>query len=181
MVGKECLGLSVGGVLTKVYSMTSFCVYAVIPFAMLIYMNYIIVQRVRCSRKMFGGNKSQENVQISHMRQKTLRNAETQITIMLLLVTMLFLILMIPTYLRYVYTNFASRDTPAKYASLMLFYHISHKLYTTNNGINFFLYCISGQKFRNDLKEILGCKRQSNSRNSVTETSWCSSIDISVH
>ena len=29
------------------------------------------------------------------------------------------------------------------------------KLASTNNGINFFLYCISGNRFREDLKEIL--------------------------
>ena len=27
----------------------------------------------------------------------------------------------------------------------------------TNSGINFFLYCTSGQKFRNGLKAILSC------------------------
>ena len=190
LVGMECLGYSVGGVFTKVYSMLSFCAYAVIPFVMLIYMNYIIVQKVRSSRKMFAGNGSHENVQrqgkpqtqsqISNMRQKSMKNTEHQLTIMLLLVTILFMILMIPTYLRYVYTNFAPRDTPANYASLMLFYHISHKLYTTNNGINFFLYCISGQKFRNDLKEILGFKRGLDLRNSVKETPRCSVTDISI-
>ena len=39
----------------------------------------------------------------------------------------------------------------------MLIYQISLKLYTANSGINFFLYCISGHKFRKDLKEILFC------------------------
>ena len=77
--GNECLGLSVGGVITKVYSMVSFFIYGVIPFSMLIYMNYIIVQRVRSSRRMFGVNESNENVQISQMRQKTLKNTENQL------------------------------------------------------------------------------------------------------
>ena len=74
---------------------------------------------------------------------------------MLLLVTMLFLILLIPTYIRFIYLTFVERDTPSKYASSMLFFQVTYKLYTTNNGINFFLYCLSGQKFRNDLKEII--------------------------
>ena len=88
-------------------------------------------------------------------RQRTMKSAENQLTIMLLLVTMLFLILLLPTYIRFIYLTFVERDTPAKYASSMLFFQITFKLYTTNNGINFFLYCISGKKFRNDLKEIL--------------------------
>ena len=74
---------------------------------------------------------------------------------MLLLVTLLFLILLIPTYTRFIYLTFVELDTPTKYATSMLYFQITYKSYTTNNGINFFLYCISGQKFRNDLKEIL--------------------------
>ena len=76
---------------------------------------------------------------------------------MLLLVTTLFLILLCPTYFRFIYLVFAERDTPFGYAKSMLLYQVTHKLYTSNSGINFFLYCISGQKFRNDLKEILCC------------------------
>ena len=115
---------------------------------------------------MFAGNASHENAQkqgriqvqnqinpVVTKRQRAMKSTENQLTIMLLLVTMLFMILMIPTYLRFIYTNFAPRDTPANYSSLILFFHISNKLYITNNGINFFLYCISGQKFQNDLKE----------------------------
>ena len=87
-------------------------------------------------------------------RQKTLKSAENQIKIMLLLVTTLFLILLCPTYIRFIYLSFVQMDTPLKYANSMFFYQISFKLYTTNSGINFLLYCISGQKFRSDLKEI---------------------------
>ena len=111
-------------------------------------------------------------------RQKTMKSIENQLTIMLLLVTMLFLILMIPTYLRFIYTNLAPGDTPANCASLILFFHISSKLYVTNSGINFFLYCISGQKFPNDLKEILGCRKGSDFKNSGQETS-CSVAETS--
>ena len=55
----------------------------------------------------------------------------------------------------FIYLTFLERDTPSKYASAMLIYHVTHKLYHSNSGINFFLYCISGQKFRNDVKETL--------------------------
>ena len=84
-------------------------------------------------------------------------SVRNQLTIMLLLVTTLFLILLIPTYVRFIYWNLVKRDTPSKYASSMLFFQITYKLYVTNSGINFFLYCISGQKFRKDLKEIICC------------------------
>ena len=186
VIGTECLGYASGGNLTKVYSWFSFVLNAVIPFIMLIYMNYVIIKKVRQSRKMFTDNKivnddkqkGQINNSVNHKRQKTMKNAENQLTIMLLLVTALFLILMIPTYVRFLFFSFVKRDTPEKYANLMLLYHFSYKLYNTNSGINFFLYCISGQKFRKDLMETICCYFRKNgtsetlkSSTSVTEVS----------
>ena len=48
---------------------------------------------------------------------------------------------------RIFYSNFYSGDTPYYHAGFHLFYQIGD----TNHGINFFLYVISGQKFRSDL------------------------------
>ena len=99
-------------------------------------------------------------------RQKGLKGAENQLTVMLLLVTTLFLILLFPAYFRFIYVAVAKRDTPCQYARLLLVNQVTGKLYPTNSGINFFLYCISGKKFRNDLKAILRCS--STSKSSVT-------------
>ena len=71
---------------------------------------------------------------------------------------------MLPTYIRFVYGQFVKLNTPAKFASYVLFYQISQTLYNINNAINFFLYCTSGEKFRNDLKELLFCARKVDSR-----------------
>ena len=163
LIGNECLAYVTGGVIAKVYSWLTFVVNAVIPFALLIYMNTVIIQKVRHSRKKFGNkdsfvdNKGHGENTANQRRQKSMKNAENQLTKMLLLVTTLFLILMIPGYFRFLYLSFVMMNTPSGYADLKLLFHITHKLYNTNNGINFFLYCISGQKFRNDLKGILCC------------------------
>ena len=109
---------------------------------------------------MFDGNDANTRRGISQgmeTRQKNMKNAENQLTIMLLLVTTLFLILLCPTYFRFIYLVFAKRDTPLDYAKSMIIFQISGALYITNSGINFFLYCISGKKFRNDLMETISC------------------------
>ena len=165
LIGVQCLGYRAAGVLTKVYSWFSFVLNAIIPFGLLIYMNFVIVKTIRKSRKMFSYNEitganskrpDQKSMNaVLKMRQSAMKNAENQVTIMLLLVTTLFLILLIPTYIRFVCLTFMNPDTPSKYAFSFFLFHVTHKLYNTNSGINFFLYCISGQKFRNDLKEIL--------------------------
>ena len=97
-------------------------------------------------------------------RQKRMKSAENQLTIMLLLVTVLFTVLLIPTYIRFIYLTSVKSDTPSKFARSVFLFQLTYKLYVTNNGINFFLYCISGKKFRNDLKEILCCGRKSSDR-----------------
>ena len=154
----QCIAYSVDKLITRVYSWFSFVLNAVIPFSMLIYMNYVIVRTVRNSRKMFTENDTTTGAtrnQGMQGRQKAMKIAENQLTIMLLLVTTLFLILLCPTYIRFIYMSFVKMDTPLKYADSMLFFQISFKLYATNGGINFLLYSVSGKKFRNDLKEIL--------------------------
>ena len=115
---------------------------------------------LRNSRKMFRSDVGTNGIDA---RQKSMKSAETQLTTMLLLVTTLFLILLLPTYIRFIYASFMIPDTPSKQAMSLFFIEFSYKLFVTNSGINFFLYCVSGQKFRNDLKEILCCIRRSSS------------------
>ena len=162
VVDGNCMAYGAGGVLSKIHSWFSFVLNAIIPFTLLIYMNFVIVKAVRKSRKMFGADTSARTDQGLEARHNTMKSAENQLTIMLLSVTMLFLILLCPGYIRFIYLAFAEQDTPYQYANSMLFYQISSKFYNTNSGINFFLYCISGRKFRNDLKEILLCRGISN-------------------
>ena len=183
--GDVCVAYSDGGAITKFYSWLSFVVNAIIPFTLLLYMNYVIIKKVQNSGKMFGNIESNEQSVVykrqsdssaSQKRQRAMKNTENQLTIMLLLVTTLFLIWMIPTYIRFLYTTFVGTETPVKYANMMFFYHVSHKLYFTNNGINFFLYCISGQKFRDDLKELLCDSNVASKMSKDTNSTEISSI-----
>ena len=77
-------------------------------------MNYVIVKTVRKSRKMFRSNIETEG---TDTRQKTMKNAQNQLTTMLLLVTTLFLILVVTTYVRFIYAAFVTSDTPSKFAT----------------------------------------------------------------
>ena len=158
-VGNMCVAYSNSSVISRMHSWFSFVLNAIIPFTLLIHMNYVIIKTIKNSRKMFTGNDKNTRIEA---KRKTMKTAENQVSIMLLLVTTLFLILLGPTYIRFIYVAFVKRDTPFEYARSMLVFQITAKLYKTNSGINFLLYCISGQKFRNDLKEILCCSNVSN-------------------
>ena len=171
VVDGKCLGLGhflSSNIFIKIYTWSTFDLNGVIPLFMLIYMNFVIVQTVRKSRQIFkvntattGAGKVPATNKVMDTRQKTMKNAEHQLTIMLVLVTTLFIILLLPIYIRIINVTFVVVTSPSEYASSILFFQITYKLLTTNNGINFFLYCISGTKFRNDLKEVLCSTRQS--------------------
>ena len=165
IIDNYCYLYGSGSVISRVYSWLSFVLNAIGPFTMLIHMNFVIVRNVRMSGELFKENATNTGMDV---RQKKMKSAEKQVTIMLVLVTTLFLILLCPTYVRFIYLLFAKLETPLDYANTGLFVQITYKLYTLNNGINFFLYCISGHKFRNDLREILcNCRRKNQLQSST--------------
>ena len=186
----RCYAYSIKHVAAKVHSWLSFVLNGVIPFSTLIYMNSVIVKTVRRSRTLFGNNDTitttdcstnKINKAMETKQQNRFKNVERQLTIMLLLVTTLFLILLIPTYIRFIYTSFVKGTTPSRFAGHELFTRVSHNLYITNSCINFFLYCISGKKFRNDLRDILCSNRNSmlSSSNKRTDESQSNMTNIS--
>ena len=90
-------------------------------------------------------------------------NKDAQLIAMLLAVTFVLLTLTLPQYIRYVIAGLVDYTSDAySYSSFMLFVQITNKLYFTNNGINFFLYCIGGSKFREDLTKLC-CKSKKKS------------------
>ena len=160
MVKGKCRANAVGGTIVKVFTWVNFLNNGIIPILMLIYMNYVIVQTIKHSGSTSKFKHESDTKMGMDTRQRKMKSAENQVTIMLLLVTTLFIILQIPTYTRYIYMAFVAQNTPSQFASFILFSYITYALLVTNNGINFFLYCISGQKFRDDLKEMLCCNRK---------------------
>ena len=158
MIGTACVSYAVGSVYAKIYSWLTFFLNGVIPLTSLIAMNSAIVHEVRKSHNRFRNHESVKELENQNFagqgRHRPRKSVENQLTVMLLLVTTLFLVLLIPTYGRFLYFTSVNRDTPER-ATATLFLHLSTRLYFTNSGINFFLYCISGKKFRKDLKKLL--------------------------
>ena len=87
------------------------------------------------------------------------KQSEKQIITMLLLITFVFLTLSVPSSALMFYLNFSRGSTPYYYAGYHLFYQVGEISYLTNHGINFFLYVMSGQKFRTDLRNLFMSKK----------------------
>ena len=104
-------------------------------------------------------HKSQSQGQNEGQRSNSrIKSSERQIIVTLLAVTFAFLILTTPAYSLFLYAIFYDyKQSPYAFAGYYLFYNVARQTYYTNYGINFFLYVISGKKFRSDLINLFRC------------------------
>ena len=131
-----------------IYSYMSMIVTPVVPVSLLFVMNIIIIKTVW---------KSQRIRYINQTGQDKTKGTEVQLTIMLILVSSLFVILLLPFEMREIYyTIFSKAETPKQFAIFIFVFDVTYELYNVNYGINFYLYFISGTKFRRDLLNIFG-------------------------
>ena len=141
----------------RIYYWFSFVVNFTLPFSLLLVMNSVIIQamrrRLRFRAKLIR-SQGQGQGQIQRMN-----SSDKQVFIILLLVTFSFLILTTPAYLWFIYDQFINYESTAKtFADFYFFYSVSQKLLYTNYGINFYLYVLSGTKFREDLRSLFKMK-----------------------
>ena len=160
--GRNCLTYSNPSlaVFGKYYFWLSVTIIFVIPFISLLSMNSVIIYALhkRSTLNLSGSNSQTQNPTKSE-NVKAKQN-EKQIYIMLLLVTFTFLALNTPVNVMILYVQFVQGTSPSFIAGMHLFYQVSEKMYTTNHGINFFLYVLSGSKFRTDLMKLFPvCKK----------------------
>ena len=147
----------------KLFLRFSYVIQFVIPFISLLSMNSVIIHTLRTrSLLKVSNNEAQGQGQGQGQAQnpgqpqisKT-KNTERQIYVILLLIAFSFFILVSPLYACTLYVEFVDfRKSPKTFAEFFIFYQIMHKMFYTNNAINFFLYIISGQKFRTDLIDL---------------------------
>ncbi len=91
------------------------------------------------------------------------RAAEKQLVVMLMTVSFVFMILTLPLFVRYfIFTNIDYKASGWAYALYVLLYNLTNKLYMTNNAINFYIYYLSGRKFRGDCAKMFKCSSNSN-------------------
>ena len=148
-------------ILGEIYYWITEIVLYYIPFLCLLTMNSVIIHTVR--------KRAQDNLSSSRtvsrpdenegQNLKSKNDNEKQIITTLLLVTFVFLILNIPIRSLVYYLTFFTGKTAEYFAGVHFFYQFGEKTYYANHGINFFLYVITGKKFRTDLKNLFVLKK----------------------
>ncbi|XP_076444961.1 neuropeptides B/W receptor type 2-like [Babylonia areolata] len=118
-----------------------------IPLATVAVLNVLIVRQMRAAAKFRG---STANTGAAEQA-----DASRHVTVMLLLVTCTFLLLATPVAVIQVVERYAwVRTTLYEQAVFHLTRTICNNLYYTNHAINFLLYCLSGNRFRQEFVRL---------------------------
>lgn len=130
-------------------------VYSFLPFILLLVVNILIIL---VHRRAIAVRKTTVRVHRSNER-----GTKFKLSTMLITVTMTFLFLSAPNVvlicIRHKYFNFSVKiDDLRDVAVYRLVAMVTNFCLYLNHAINFFLYCISGEKFRRELVNLFKCK-----------------------
>ena len=175
--GKRCgpFGKAMRTAIGRFYYWLSLVISFIFPFILLLIMKSFIIHTVRQRSKFIGNNSRMKGQDHNDGQMGKIKNSEMQIFVILLLVTFGFLVLTTPAYALSFYINIVDfTSTPKTYAGYLLFHSAAQKLHYTNFGINFYLYVISGSKFRADLLALFLKRNKSQTLENNTSVSTIS-------
>ena len=163
---QRCNPLGKKNVFITVYSLLDTCLKSILPFITLLILNIYIIREIHGRNNMFNKGSDVGTNPGKHSKmlmKKKWDSQEKQVTIMLLLVSFALLILTLPQYLHYGVFPYSLYKN--KLGLTIFVRNITSKLITLNNAINFFLYVISGSKFRQDLLHLMSCGNAKSAEN----------------
>ncbi|XP_060584024.1 probable G-protein coupled receptor 139 [Ruditapes philippinarum] len=144
-------------------------IYSFVPFSVIIILNGFIIQNVISAKKARAILRQHSSFSSTGSKQRSQGEMSKKITFMLLAVSIAFLVTTLPMVIVLIYTSFAE-DAGDDYSltKRMLIETIAEMLMYTNHSINFFLYCATGKKFRNQFKSLICCCSKKNFRRQST-------------
>ncbi|KAK7501804.1 hypothetical protein BaRGS_00006890 [Batillaria attramentaria] len=136
----------------KIWPWIDSVIYCYGPLACLIIFNILILRQVKSSRAFQSKMAGTEAADKAQGSSSKMSDAELQVTRMLLLVTSTFLVCVGPmAFIIVAERYFWFPSTPQEFATRYFVRTIFNNLDYTNHALNFFLYCVSGRRFRQEL------------------------------
>ena len=151
----------------KIMNTVSFIWFlSILPFAMVTSCNCIIVAKIVLMRKMTNFSSSIKR-----------HNNAASFTKLCFVIGILYCISTLPLTIHslnlYRIIKIVEFNTIPYYAFRML----SYTCFYINNSVNFFLFCVTGSDFRNDLKNLLTCFKTKNKRKYTGPSTSAQSIE----
>ncbi|KAL8621241.1 hypothetical protein ACOMHN_018541 [Nucella lapillus] len=149
-----------------IYSWVSVGMFSVFPIICLFLCDVILsATLLRAASSSFAAR-----VDVGAQSADTRRKISYRTTGMVLAISCAFLVLTVPVGAFVIWEPTTNIQHPKAWSQRMLFEAIVYNLWYTNSAINFFLYCLTGTKFRREFMRWIRCGAQSLSAPSVHET-----------
>ena len=140
-----------------------FLIYSLFPSTILSVCNISIIYKVISSNREIFQNSSSNESNTRNSSVTFRRSQESSLTAMLLVTSITYVVCTTPFCLFTIYYASSTRilfDDTKKAAVVGLVFAVINMLQFTNNCINFILYCVSGRRFRAELKTLCCCEEQ---------------------
>ena len=167
-------------VISLVYPWIAVGIGFVVPLVSLVSMNAVIITAIISRRRFRAKYDTQERIHTTDAiemsesatnssldpvqhdwlksakhQHKSMTSRDCNAIVTLLLVSFTFLLLVSPHYVHIALFQISDlKSSPSLRAYYSLFFQVSKNLFFLNNACNFFLYCLSGTKFRNDVARL---------------------------
>lgn len=143
---KVCARFVYEGWYIDAYGILLLLFYPIVPVIALFFFNISIIRAIY--QREISAVSSKDSKKVS----------ERQITVMLLFVSSMFIVLLLPFEISNPFLVVSKEnETPEQAAQVVFIFQLTFSLMMLNYCINFYLYLLSGFKFRNDLKNFFGC------------------------
>ncbi|KAL8581207.1 hypothetical protein ACOMHN_038308 [Nucella lapillus] len=167
----ECIASNpdYGWFLDNVFSYVDMVIYSLLPFVSVVQGNAVLVWKLAASVRKARQRLTSAPPQELSKRSQT----STSVTITVCVVSLAFVLLTLPSGMFYVlyYAKDMSTLTPEQEADVYLFFTLSFLLADTNSAVNFYLYCLTGRRFREEFVRLVFCRKTTTSLVASRETS----------
>lgn len=137
--------------LTKYHLWIAFAIYSVLPFTTMLILNIFIIRKLRSMQKLLQSRK------LASTKSTRGQKNTISLTRMLLCVTFYFVIVTTPAFIFSIIQEYMFDDdnyTEEKHANYELVDAISTLVLYMNHSINFLLFCVSGKRFRKEVRKL---------------------------
>ena len=141
----------------SVWSWVDLLIFSVLPWLCLVVCNSVLLWTLKASIRQ-----AQHSLGSAHTDGFSGRKKQaSSITVTLFAVSMAFIVLILPMscfqLLGFYHHMVGSLDYYYQSKVIAYFYEIALALWQVNGAVNFYLYCLTGSKFRRELKRIFSC------------------------
>ncbi|XP_060066209.1 thyrotropin-releasing hormone receptor-like [Ylistrum balloti] len=180
----KCEGaLSHGRLVNDIWPWIDALLYSFSPTLIIVMLNIMIIRQV--IKATYGRDELQNGSLMKSESRRCTKDGNTKLTVMLLTISFTFLITTIPMNIVMIVTRVWQEDfkyDAALLAKCWLVRTIAELLMYLNHSINFFLYCATGQKFRNIVFRMV-CRRSNSNTSNVSDHSqhiYCSRTNVNA-